>query len=67
MKVNPQAQSLLHNINKEAKAKDTAAQNESKGSEQTSKVQELKSQVASGEYKIDIEKTAQAMLNEFIR
>ncbi|MGM0532915.1 MAG: flagellar biosynthesis anti-sigma factor FlgM [Campylobacterota bacterium] len=67
MKVNPQAQSLLNNTNKDLKAKNPAQQSEQKGAPQADKVQELKQQVASGEYKVDINKTAEAMLHEFIR
>lgn len=65
MKVSSQAQSLLLN-NKDLKPKASAAQEKSDNSKAT-KVEELKELVAKGEYKVDINKTAQAMLNEFVR
>lgn len=67
MKVNPQAQSLLTSNSKDLKPKAEAAQQQKSESKATTKVDELKQQVAQGSYRVDVDKTADAMLNEFIR
>jgi anti-sigma28 factor (negative regulator of flagellin synthesis) len=54
------------NNNKDLKLKNDA--NEQKAEQKAStKVEALKQLVADGEYKVDLNKTAEAMLNEFIR
>lgn|GEM_PF-6076417 len=66
MKISSQAQSLVMNNNKDLKPKNDA--NEQKAEQKAStKVEALKELVANGEYKVDLNKTAEAMLNEFIR
>lgn len=66
MKVNPQAHSMIMN-NKEFKSKESATAQQNKEASQAPKVEELKELVAKGEYKIDLDQTATAMINEFVR
>ncbi len=67
MKVNPQAQSLFLNNNKDLKGKNGVEDHQAKEDSKASKVQELKQQITDGQYKVDVDKTASAMLSEFVR
>jgi len=67
LKIDSQVQSLIVNNSKDLKPRQEAVKNENKNAEGNTKVEELKKLIAEGKYKIDIDKTAEAMLYEFIR
>jgi len=53
--------------NKDLKPRQEAVKSENQNAEGSTKIEEIKKLIAEGGYKIDIDKTAQAMVNEFIR
>jgi len=67
LKINSQAQSLVMANNKDLKPRQEAVKSENQNAEGSTKIEEIKKLIAEGGYKIDIDKTAQAMVNEFIR
>lgn len=53
--------------NKDLKPRQEAVKSENQNAEGSTKVDEIKKLIAEGGYKIDLDKTAQAMTNEFVR
>ena len=53
--------------NKDLKPRQEAVKSENQSAENSTRVDEIKKLIAEGGYKIDLDKTAKAMVDEFVR